>query len=524
MPLKRWFDQAVALPGAPQVYGLRVSAEQWREAAAAAAAGGGRLLSLWIDAAIGAAPGAACSVVAALATDPGVLLLELPIGTEPRHGEPAPSAEADYPGLQDLFPVASRLQRAAADLSGAMSSDPDTRPWLCHGAWPAGFHPLRDSAMADSAAPAPDYAFVRVQGEGVHEIAVGPVHAGIIEPGHFRFSVVGEKVLRLEQRLGYAHKGIERRFSELRLSQGHRLAARICGDSAVAFSWAYCQAAEGLAGIEAPARAHWLRALALELERIANHLGDLGALANDCGFAFGLAQFSRLKELLLRATEATLGQRYLMDFIVPGGTRADLRGAAPRGLLACIAQLGAEAQRLREILEDHAGVRDRWVGAGIVAPALARRLGLTGLAGRASGQAYDLRADQPHAPYDQLAPRKCVRSGGDVAARVGVRFDELFESCRLVRTILERAPAGAYAADFVEPAGAGFALGLIEGWRGPVLIGLAAGESGSIRRCHAHDPSWQNWPVLEHAIIDNIVPDFPLINKSFNLSYSGHDL
>jgi Ni,Fe-hydrogenase III large subunit len=523
MPQGHWFQQAVAVPGAPRVQGLRVTSEGWRDAAATVAAGGGRLLSLWIDGAIdeavdGAIEGAR-SVVAALAADSAVLLLELPLAADRQR-----AGGADYPGLQDLFPVASRLQRAAADLSGVVSSDPDTRPWLRHGAWPAEFHPLRDRRLPASTRPAPDYAFVRVEGEGVHEIAVGPVHAGIIEPGHFRFSVVGEKVLRLEQRLGYVHKGIERRFTELRLSEGHRLAARICGDSAAAFSWAYCQAAEGLAAIDVPARAHWLRALALELERIANHLGDLGALANDAGFAFGMAQFSRLKEQLLRAIEQALGQRYLMDFIVPGGTRCDLNGDRRAGLRDCIAQLGVEVQRLREILDDHAGVRDRWVGAGVVPPALARRLGLSGLAGRASGQAYDLRTDLPYAPYDRLPPKKIVRDGGDVAARVATRFDELFDSFRLVHEILERAPAGAHAVAFVEPLEAGFGVGLIEGWRGPVLIGLAAGERGSIRRCHAHDPSWQNWPVLEHAIIDNIVPDFPLINKSFNLSYSGHDL
>jgi Ni,Fe-hydrogenase III large subunit len=516
MPLKRWFDQAIAVPGSPQVHGLRVTAEGWREAAAAAAASGGRLLSLWVD----AASDGAQSVVVALLADAGVLLLELAIG-----GEPRAEGGADYPGLQDLFPAAGRLQRAAADLSGVASSDPDTRPWLRHAAWPAEFHPLRDAQMPSSAAvPAPDYEFVRVQGEGVHEIAVGPVHAGIIEPGHFRFSVVGEKVLRLEERLGYAHKGIERRFTQLRLSQGHRLAARICGDSAAAYSWAYCQAAEGLAAIDVPARAHWLRALALELERIANHVGDLGALANDAGFAFGLAQCSRLKEMLLRASERTLGQRYLMDFIQPGGTSTDLCEDGPTLLRDCMTQLVGEAQRLREIFGDHAGVRDRFVGAGIVSPTLARRLGMIGLAGRASGQAFDLRTDLPHPPYDQLPLNKVVREGGDVAARVATRFDELFESCRLVREILERAPAGAHATAFVEPVAAGFGLGLIEGWRGPVLIALAAGEHGSIRRCHAHDPSWQNWPLLEHAIIGNIVPDFPLINKSFNLAYSGHDL
>ncbi|HEX4025103.1 MAG TPA: hypothetical protein VHX52_10440 [Steroidobacteraceae bacterium] len=521
MPLSRWFDQAQVVTGAPRVFGRRVTSEQWREAAQAVAAQGGRLLSIWSQGAIGAAQ----SVVSAFIADRGVLLLELPSGA------------ADYPGLQEVFPSASRLQRAITDLSGLTSSDPDTRPWLRHAGWPAGFCPLRDPAVpsfegiagegaateVDAAASAA-YDFVRVEGEGVHEIAVGPVHAGIIEPGHFRFSVVGEKVLRLEERLGYAHKGIERRFSELPIYEGHRLAARISGDSAVAFSWAYCQALEGLAGMSVPARASWLRALALELERIANHLGDLGALGNDAGFAFALAQFSRLKEQLLRAAEQAFGQRYLMDFIVPGGTRSDLDADGAGVLGESVAMAAQEAARLRAILEQHEGVRDRFVGAGTVAPSLARRLGLCGLAGRASGQAHDLRADLPWPPYDELPFDKQARSEGDVAARVAVRFDELAESCRLVRAILERAPEGPHAAAHLEPQEGGFGVGLIEGWRGPVMIALEAGAGGAVRRCHAHDCSWQNWPVLEHAIIDNIVPDFPLINKSFNLAYSGHDL
>ncbi len=519
MPLGRWFEDAASVAGAPRVCGRQVTPAQWREAAQALAANGGRLLSLWAQGAIGAEQ----TMVAAMIADPGVLLMELPIASR-AGGAAAPAGEADYPGLQDLFAVAGRLQRAVADLSGLRSSDRDTRPWLQHGAWPAGFRPLRDLALPNAAPSAVDYEFVRVDGEGVHEIAVGPVHAGIIEPGHFRFSVVGEKVLRLEQRLGYVHKGIERRFTQLPLSQAHRLAARICGDSAVAYSWAYCQAAEGLAGIDVPARAHWLRALALELERLANHLGDLGALGNDAGFAFALAQFSRLKEHLLRATEQALGQRYLLDFIQPGGTRADLGGEASAALGRCIALLAAEAQRLREIFDEHSGLRDRLVGAGVVTSALARRLGLTGLAGRASGQAHDLRCNLPCAPYDQLTLRMCLREEGDVAARVALRFDELFESCRLVGEILLRAPHGPHATAWVDPAGGAFGLGLIEAWRGPVLIALESGSGGRICRCHAHDSSWQNWPLLEHAIIGNIVPDFPLINKSFNLAYSGHDM
>jgi len=358
----------------------------------------------------------------------------------------------------------------------------------------------------------------------VHEIPVGPVHAGIIEPGHFRFSVVGEKVLRLEEHLGYVHKGIERRFTQLSLLDGHRLAARVSGDSAAAFSWAYAQALEGMSGAHVPPRAAWLRALALELERLANHLGDIGAIGNDAGFSFGLAQFSRLKERLLRAIEAALGQRYLMDFIVPGGTRIDLAPAGARSLIESIESIVTEAGTLRAVYGENAGLRDRFTGAGVVTPSLAAKLGLTGLAGRASGQAFDLRCDLPCDPYGELAPRKAVCPEGDVAARVAVRFDEAFESARLMQRILTELPGGSHHAPLSIPGEGAFGVGMIEGWRGPVLLALEADGDGRIRRCHPHDPSWQNWPVIEHAIIDNIVPDFPLINKSFNLSYSGHDL
>ena len=419
------------------------------------------------------------------------------------------------------------MQRAVFDLHGLQSTGADRRPWLRHAAWPAWFHPL--AAAADwPGPPAPlpldDYAFVRVEGDGVHEVPVGPVHAGIIEPGHFRFSIVGEKVLRLEEHLGYVHKGVELRFQSLGLRDGQRLAARVSGDSAVAFSWAYCQALEGAAGVRIPPRSAWLRALALELERIANHLGDLGALGNDTGFAFGLAQFSLLKERLLQATERALGQRYLFDFIVPGGTGCDLATDQASAIVAHAAALAIQVGTLRQVYDEHAGVRDRFAGAGVVAPELAARLGLVGLAGRASGQGLDLRADLPCEPYAELAPARCVANDGDVLARVALRFDELRESCGLVARIATALPAGPHRVDFDDPPADSRGIGLIEGWRGPVVVSLVAGEGGSIRRCHPQDPSWHNWPVLEHAVIGNIVPDFPLINKSFNLSYSGHDL
>jgi Ni,Fe-hydrogenase III large subunit len=513
MPMRTWWEDSPVITDAPRSRVRRVSVEHWLKAATDAAAAGGQLLALW------AAPDprepSAAIIRAALLTHLGLLVLELRV----RDGDP-------YPSLHELFPAASRMQRAAFDLVGARSDDPDSRPWLRHAAWPVDAHPLREGAMppANATPVADSYEFVRVEGDGVHEIPVGPVHAGIIEPGHFRFSIVGEKVLRLEERLGYVHKGIERRFTDLPAAAGHRLAARVSGDSAVAFSWAYSSALEALCGCTIPRRAAFLRALCLEVERLQNHLGDLGALGNDAGFAFGLSQFSLLKEQLLRTVEQVFGQRYLLDAVVPGGVRVDLSAQGACALADRTAAVAIAAGHLKEIYDEHSGLRDRFVGAGQVSAELARRLGLLGLAGRASGQAHDARVDLPSPPYDEIVPAKIVREDGDVAARVTVRFEELQESCRLVGLLLEHLPEGAYCIDIGRAAPDTLGIGLIEGWRGPVFMALEVDSSGLIRRCHPHDPSWQNWPVLEHAIIGNIVPDFPLINKSFNLSYSGHDL
>src|SRR6202790_196546 len=346
MALQRWFHQAAqksesnggsVFAGAPKVLGVTVSRDGWQQAAEHVATGGGRLMSLWAS----RDRDGHDIVRVAFIAEQGVLVLSLVV----------PATEANYPGIEQWFPSATRMQRAVADLSGLRSTDEDTRPWLRHAAWPEAFHPLVETHTPPSpSVPVIDsYAFIPVEGEGVHEIPVGPVHAGVIEPGHFRFSVVGEKVLRLEERLGYVHKGIERRFTEFSLLSGHRLAARISGDSAVAFSWAYCQALEGMAAAHLPDRAMDLRGLALELERVANHLGDLGAIANDAGFSFGLSQFSRLKEQLLRATEQALGQRYLMDYIVPGGTRVDLSLPGALSLNESIQSIAAEVDTLRTI-------------------------------------------------------------------------------------------------------------------------------------------------------------------------------
>jgi Ni,Fe-hydrogenase III large subunit/Ni,Fe-hydrogenase III component G len=515
-----WWERASPVGGVLPARRLRVTGDEWLTCVSDLAAARGRLLALWAASA-GTVAGHAV-VRAAIAGSQGVLVAELAL-----QGVGAATGEAVYPGIGTIFPCALRMQRAAYDTCKVRATDPDRRPWLRHAAWPAGFFPLAP-AHGDDAQPAPvaidDYAFVRVQGEGVHEIPVGPVHAGIIEPGHFRFSVVGEKVLRLEERLGYTHKGVERLFAELGLFAGQRLASRVSGDSTVAYSWAYCQAVEGLTGCRVPPRAAWLRAWMLEIERVANHLGDLGALGGDAGFTFGLAQFSRLKEEWLRAVDAVFERRYLMDTIVPGGTAVDVATGARRTFAQQAHALAGEVRALRQIYDEHEGLRDRFAAAGCATPDLAARLGLTGLAGRASGQAFDARVDWPCAPYDALAPAIVTRGEGDVAARVALRFDELEESCRLIERIGRDLPDGACRAELATPAEARFGLGMVEGWRGPVLVAIDAGPGERVLRCHPHDPSWQNWPVLEHAIIGNIVPDFPLINKSFNLSYSGHDL
>jgi Ni,Fe-hydrogenase III large subunit len=261
----------------------------------------------------------------------------------------------------------------------------------------------------------------------------------------------------------------------------------------------------------------------LERERVANHLGDLGALGNDAALAFGHAQFSRLREDWLRTSADCFGHRLMMDCVLPGGAASDLDAAAIGRLCRECDEVEREVWVLRNIYDEHAGMQDRFITTGRVAPELAALLGLTGLAGRASGQAADLRSDYAWRPYEGLEFKMATHRNGDVAARVTLRFEETLESLRLIRAICNGLPRASVHAELRLPTAMMCTAGWVEGWRGEVFVALEL-DNGHIRRCHCHDPSWQNWPVLEHAVIGNIVPDFPLINKSFNLSYSGHDL
>ncbi len=531
--------QLERLPAPLPIWRGSAPANDWLAAANAVAAVKGRLVSLWASdhaltdgarqdplggsrqnppGGIHDSPTGRTRVSAAYATQEGLLWLDLPL----------PEGHPSYPDLSAIFPFANRMQRATADLSGIFAADSlDQRPWLNHGAWPGHYAPLREQVpghVSPSSRAVDDYAFVRVDGDGVHEIPVGPVHAGIIEPGHFRFSIVGEEVVRLEQRLGYTHKGIDKRFTELLPLDGHRLAGRVSGDSTVAYAWAYCMALESALACTPPERACWLRALMLERERVANHLGDLGTLGNDAALGFGLAQFSRLREDWSRLSKSAFGHRFMMDCIMPGGVAVDIDAAMVDQIVGQCDSVERDVHVLRTVYDEHPGLQDRFMSTGVVTPELAVRLGLTGLAGRASGQAMDLRCDQGWPPYDTLNAQLTTQVGGDVAARVVVRFDEIMESLRLIRAIARGLPAGPIQTVPHSSPEQAWGAGWVEGWRGEIFVALEIdGAANRILRCHCHDPSWQNWPALEHAVIGNIVPDFPLINKSFNLSYSGHD-
>jgi Ni,Fe-hydrogenase III large subunit/Ni,Fe-hydrogenase III component G len=491
-----------------------VAINEWASSALSIAQNQGRLITLWAS-----AKQEEKFVISAVyeISDGQLLWLDLPL----------PKGLEKYPDISTFFPAAVRMQRAIRDLLGLDAEGAiDNRPWLSHGAWPDDYFPLRKESSAQEISNRPqvdDYEFVPVSGEGVHEIAVGPVHAGIIEPGHFRFSVVGEKTLRLEERLGYAHKGVDKVFESFTADEGYKLAGRMSGDSTIAYSWSYCMSLESIRKWQVPKRALGLRAMALERERVGNHLGDLGAIGNDAGFAFGLSQFMRLREDWLRLNKMVFSHRLMMDYICPGGVEGDVTIEGLAEILAQCHVMEEEVRILQGIYDDHSGLQDRFLTTGTVSNELATALGLTGLAGRASGIARDVRTSSPSAPYTDLSVNISTRVNGDVSARVDVRFDEVFESLRLIKYIVENLPNGKIRAESLRRSSGGSSAGWIEGWRGGIFCALDVDKNGKINRCHIHDPSWQNWPVIEYAVIGNIVPDFPLINKSFNLSYSGHD-
>jgi Ni,Fe-hydrogenase III large subunit len=395
----------------------------------------------------------------------------------------------------------------------------DERPWLDHGRWPLTYpNAIRPGPMGPPPEP-PE--FLPVVGEDLHQVPVGPIHAGIIEPGHFRFTAQGETVVRLEIRLGYAHKGTLSLMRGKSPRAAARFAARLSGDSTVAHSIAFARATEAALATEAPPRAQALRAVMAEAERIANHLGDVGAICNDASFAFALARFGLHREAMLRACANAFGHRLMMDAVVPGGVAGDIAPGGPEAILAALAAVEAELPELVRIYENHASLTDRVVGTGVVSLALATRFAGGGVVGRACGRTVDARLVPGYPPYRDLALTAPTLTAGDVDARVRIRLAEITESIRLLRLLLANLPEGAVSA--VLPVGSGEGIGFAEGFRGDIWHWLRL-DNGQIASVFMRDPSWAQWPLLEAAVEGNIIADFPLCNKSFNCSYSGVDL
>jgi Ni,Fe-hydrogenase III large subunit len=433
-----------------------------------------------------------------------------------------PCPDGAYPSVGRLHAPAQRLERAASDLFGLSPRDcPDPRPWLDHGCWGVR-HPLGEATPVSDGSDA--YVFLAAEGEGLHQIPVGPVHAGIIEPGHFRFTANGETVVRLEERLGYVHKGIEGLMAGAGLAAAARLAARTSGDSTVALSLAFARAAEDALETDAPPRAVWLRALMAEMERLANHLGDIGAVCNDAAFAIMLAHCGVLRERVLRAADAAFGHRLMRDRIVPGGVTVDPDGKGVSAIRSMAAEIRHRFPALVELYDNTASLQDRTVSTGLLEPELARRFGAGGFVGRASGRDFDTRRALPYPPYDELSFEVPSLEAGDVDARIWIRIREVEQSLSLIEQILDGLPDGSI---FNAPPGLSApreGLAIVEGFRGDILVWLRIGQDSQVERCHLRDPSWFQWPLLEAVIEGNIVADFPLCNKSFNCSYSGHDL
>jgi len=436
--------------------------------------------------------------------------------------------EGRFPSITPAFPPANRLERTIRDLFGLQPDGlADERSWLDHGRWGTRV-PLAQPRPTepDTAGGAPAaYRFLPAEGESLHEIPVGPVHAGIIEPGHFRFRANGEAVVRLEQRLGYVHKGIEGLLRGADLAHGARLAGRVSGDSTVAYALAFARAAEAALQVTVPDRAVWIRALLAELERVANHIGDIGAICNDAAFAILHANCSMLREQILRANAEVFGHRLLMERVMAGGVAVDLAPDGVRRLRELVAGVRQRFGELVNVYDNSPSMLERAVGTGILRPPLARLFGCGGYVGRASLRGFDARTMPGYPPYDRLSFEVPVLNSGDVNARVWVRIKEVEQSLGLIEQLLDGLPPGAVRAEL--PPAAEVPLegaALVEGFRGDVFVWLRIGVDGRIDRCHLRDPSWFQWPLLEAVIEGNIVADFPLCNKSFNCSYSGHDL
>ncbi len=451
-----------------------------------------------------------------------VLLLDTQRGAVTCLTAPLADGQAEYPSLTAQLPAAHWAERAVGDLFGLRAvGHPRWKSMLLHNdRWPVDLFPLAGAAQATT--PREPYRFLQVSGSGIHEIPVGPIHAGIIEPGHFRFSCVGEIITNLEIRLGYQHRGIEGRLTEVPWRQARYLAESASSDTAAGNALAHALAVEHLLGIAPPPRAAALRILALELERLANHIGDIGALSGDIGYSPGASLFPPLRGATLALAQTLTGNRRQRWFVQPGGVARDLDDARRRALLQGVQDLARRVTDHLPLVLEHAGVLERMDGVGRLSPTLARDFSIVGPAGRASGTGYDARVFSPAGAPPAAATR---RIEGDVLARAQMRAEEIASSVAILTQTLDTLPDSPIQVALpatLPPDAVG--VGVVEAWRGELLHWVTTNADGAIARYAIKDPSFNNWTGLAIAIRGNLVTDFPLCNKSFNLSYSGNDL
>lgn len=440
-----------------------------------------------------------------------------------------PRDDAWYGSIAAVSFPGGRFDREVRDMYGIPVRDhPQPYRLVRHDHWPVGYYPLRRDAVHNPQFTGDvPYPFVEVEGQGVYEIPVGPIHAGLIEPGHFRFTVLGESILQLRFRLWYMHRGVEKLFCSRDIADGVALSERISGDTAVGHALAYVMAVEDALGVRVSLRDRLVRAALLELERLYNHVSDLGAIVNDVGYGVAKAHCDALKEELLRHNARVTGHRLLRGGVYIGGATWL---ASPD--LAVLASVAERVDEVADIALKHGIVANRVEQQAVLTHELARQYGVLGYVARASGVSCDARVSQPFVDVGEF--EEVLESAGDVKCRFQVRRREIAVSVRMLEELVGRISAfddaGELPGDPVEPSAAvaGEAcragLGVVEGWRGTIVHRVELGTDGRPSRVKVVDPSFFNWPAIGEALVDTIVPDFPLCNKSFNLSYAGNDL
>ena len=429
--------------------------------------------------------------------------------------------------LSKIIPAADLYEREIKDLFGINPlGHPNPKRLVFHSNWPDGKYPLRKEFNLKQKLDfvQEKISFQKVEGKGVYEIPVGPVHAGIIEPGHFRFSVAGEPIINLEAQLFYVNKGLEKLCEGQSIEKCFYIAERISGDETFANSLAYCQAIEKIAGITVPQRAQYTRVIFTELERLTSHLGDLGGICLDTGYGFATFQFRMMRGWAYNLADELCGMRFLRSVNKPGGIRKDFMVGKKSILLKYLQKIKKELEDTVDIIKSHSMFIDRVENTGILKPKIAADLNAVGPGGRASGQCNDVRKSFPYAVYDKLEFEIPKHYNGDVNCRMNTKIEECFTSISLMIQAIENMPEGKILEPVTRVEPYRFAFGMTEAPRGENIHWIMTGEHNSIYRYKIRTPSFCNWPALCHAVKGNIVPDFPLINKSFNLSYAGNDL